>query len=268
MPHALKKFLRDFLLILVIVGLIVVLYANPLELYKRGGIGLLWAYFWRGGLGTAILWQGNAYLSNLPDRWASWIETPIKRLFLAIVVTVVYTCLAWVLIVWLVQVTDHGWDLISLIRDLEVRDFIAPLIITFFISIFMHGRAFLIGWKQTLIEAERLKKEQISARYEALKNQVNPHFLFNSLNVLAALVHKDADLAEQFIRRLAAVYRYILESRDREVVRLEEELDILKAYLFLMETRFGQGLQVDIRVPANAGGILRRSACKCWWKTP
>ena len=254
MPGALKLFIRDFVLITLLGGLIgIFIFANPAAIYERGGWGLIWAYCWRGGLGTAVLWQGNAYLSDIPERWAPWTEAPLRRLMLAVLIAVVYTCFAWVLIIWLLQVTSFGYDLLALLQHLEWRDFVTPLIITAFISIFMHGRAFLLAWKETLIEAERLKKEQVSARYEALKNQVNPHFLFNSLNVLAALVHKDADQAEQFIRQLSSVYRYILESRDKEVVPLEEELAILRAYLFLMEIRFGASLQTDIRLPEPTG---------------
>jgi LytS/YehU family sensor histidine kinase len=105
------------------------------------------------------------------------------------------------------------------------------------------------------MEAEKLKKEQAEARFEALKNQVNPHFLFNSLNVLTTLVHKDADQAEQFIRRLSTVYRYVLDSRDKEVVTLDEELKALEAFLFLMKTRFGDAFEARIEVPDRQGRV-------------
>jgi hypothetical protein len=257
MSTAVKKFIRDFFLIAAIGGAFILFaFANPVKLIERGGWALLWAYYWRGGVGTAVIWLGNAHLSNLPDRWVSWVEAPVKRLFIAIAITVVFTCTAWILIDWMFKVERHGWDISALVQSMTLDDFIPTLIITFLISIFMHGRAFLLNWKETLIEAERLKKEQISARYEALKSQVNPHFLFNSLNVLASLVHQDADRAEQFIRRLSAVYRYILESRDREVVPLAEELTTLRAYLFLMDTRFGASLQLDLRIPEPATGQI------------
>lgn len=255
MNSALRKFVRDFLIIGAIGGVSILLFmTNPASLYERGGIPLLWAYFWRGGVGMAVLWLGNAYLSVVPDKWISWVETPVKRLLAAIVITVVYTCIAWIIIDWLFMSRSRGMGLWAHLRDMTFSDFIPTLIITFFISIFMHGRAFLLNWKETLIEAERLKKEQISARYETLKSQVNPHFLFNNLNVLASLVHKDADQAEQFIQQLSAVYRYILESRDKEVAPLDEEIEILRAYLFLMDIRFGASLQTDIRIPETFQG--------------
>lgn len=250
------RFIREFLIIAATTGIVGVLISNPMHLYERGGWRLIWEYYWRGGVGVAILWQGNAYLSNLPDRWVNWVDTPVLRLVVSTVITIVYTVIAWVLIYWLFLTRGYGWNLFGVIRDMGLQDFIPTIIITLFISIFMHGRAFLIGWKNALVEAERLKKEQISARYEALKNQVNPHFLFNSLNVLSSLVHKDADQAEQFIRRLSTVYRYILESRDKEVVSLEEELEVLRAFLFMLDIRFGASLQTDVRLHETATGKI------------
>lgn len=256
MNETAKKFIRDFILIAAATGIVGVVLSNPMQLYERGGWRLIWEYYWRGGVGVAILWQGNAYLSNLPDRWINWMDTPVLRLAVSTVITVVYTVIAWILIYWMFLTRGYGWNLFGMIRDMELQDFIPTIIITFFISIFMHGRAFLIGWKNALVEAEKLKKEQISARYEALKNQVNPHFLFNSLNVLSSLVHKDADQAEQFIRRLSTVYRYILESRDKEVVSMEEELEVLQAFLFMLDIRFGASLQTDVRLPEHISGRI------------
>ncbi len=255
MNAAVKKFILDFVIIAAIGGIaILILFFNPAKLYERGGLALMWAYYWRAGVGMSVLWLGNAHLSELPSRWVSWVEAPVKRLLIAIAITVAFTCIAWVFLEWMFFSRKYGWDLLALLRDMTFRDFLPTLVITFLISIFMHGRSFLLNWKNTLVEAERLKKEQISARYETLKNQINPHFLFNSLNVLASLVHKDANQAEHFIRQLSTVYRYILESRDKELASLEEELQILRAYLFLMNIRFGESLQTDIRIPEPLEG--------------
>src|SRR5690606_24883504 len=80
------------------------------------------------------------------------------------------------------------------------------LVITFVISLFMHGKLFLANWRVTAIEAEKHQHESIRARYESLNNQVNPHFLFNSLNALTHLVYEDKEKAQMFIRQLSDVY--------------------------------------------------------------
>jgi LytS/YehU family sensor histidine kinase len=81
-----------------------------------------------------------------------------------------------------------------------------------------------------------------------LKNQVNPHFLFNSFNALSNLVYEDPDKAVKFIKQLSEVYRYVLDTRDREVVSLEEELRFLQSYIYLQKIRFAEKLTIDIQL--------------------
>ena len=98
------------------------------------------------------------------------------------------------------------------------------------------------------IQAEQLMKENALAQFEALKNQVSPHFLFNSLSILSSLVHVDANLSEKFIDQLSKAYRYILEQKDNETVSLKTELDFLNAYAFLLKIRFENKFDVKISV--------------------
>ncbi|QIP17966.1 histidine kinase [Spirosoma aureum] len=101
------------------------------------------------------------------------------------------------------------------------------------------------------VRAERLEKENIQAQFAALKSQVNPHFLFNSLSILSSLVHADADLSEKFIDQLSRAYRYILEQKDNERVLLKTELEFIQAYRFLLNIRFENKFDVVINVPES-----------------
>lgn len=103
--------------------------------------------------------------------------------------------------------------------------------------------------QQLQLRAERLEKEAVQAQFDALKNQVSPHFLFNSLSILSSLVEVDPKLSIQFINRLSKAYRYILEQRENERVSLRTELDFLAAYTFLLTIRFEGKLYVTIDVP-------------------
>ena len=94
----------------------------------------------------------------------------------------------------------------------------------------------------------KVQKENLQSQFEVLKQQVNPHFLFNSLNVLTSLIKADPDLAESFTERLSKVYRYVLENKEKDLVSLSTELEFLNAYLFLLEIRFMKKLMIDIRV--------------------
>lgn len=93
----------------------------------------------------------------------------------------------------------------------------------------------------------QLQKENLQSQFEVLKQQVNPHFLFNSLNVLTSLIKVDPDLAESFTERLSKVYRYVLENKDKDLVTLGTEMDFLKAYIFLLDIRFKNKVFIDIK---------------------
>ena len=99
------------------------------------------------------------------------------------------------------------------------------------------------------VRAERLEKENVQAQFAALKSQVNPHFLFNSLSILSSLVHADAELSEKFIDQLSRAYRYILEQKDNERVLLKTEIEFIQAYRFLLNIRFENKFDVVINVP-------------------
>jgi two-component system LytT family sensor kinase len=102
--------------------------------------------------------------------------------------------------------------------------------------------------KASILETEAVKQAQIRSELQGLRNQVNPHFLFNSLNTLMHIVEEDSDLAKRFLQRLSKVYRYILESRDAPLIPLRDELAFIKAYVFLQEERFRGNLRVEIVV--------------------
>jgi len=103
--------------------------------------------------------------------------------------------------------------------------------------------------KQIAIENEILKRENINAQHETLKQQVNPHFLFNSLNTLKSLIKQDASQAGDFIDELSSVYRYMLLHQDKKDVTIGEEIDFLKSYVYLLKIRFGSAINTEITLP-------------------
>ena len=93
-----------------------------------------------------------------------------------------------------------------------------------------------------------MKREQLALQYETLKNQINPHFLFNSLNAVTSLISTDPDKAILFVKKLSEVLRYVLEQKDHELITLDDELQFLEAFIFLQKIRFGDNLTVNINV--------------------
>ncbi len=103
-------------------------------------------------------------------------------------------------------------------------------------------------YKFTSLQAEQLKSITAQAEVQLIKNQINPHFLFNNLNVLSALILKDNKEANRFIEEFSKVYRYILSNHDKELVELKTELEFIKPYIFLLEKRFAEGLVIKVNI--------------------
>ena len=110
--------------------------------------------------------------------------------------------------------------------DANVGMFIGYLGVIIFI-----GQVYVFNhWKKERLTSEQLQKENFQAKFEALKNQIDPHFFFNNLSVLTRLVYKDQDLAAEYINQLSKIYRYILDKRDEILVTLQDELQFLDSY--------------------------------------
>jgi len=101
------------------------------------------------------------------------------------------------------------------------------------------------------IETLRNERKQLELQFEALKSQISPHYLFNSLNTISSLLFKDLPSAEQFIRRLAQTYQYILSTQDKKYVLLKDEVDFVQSYYYLLRIRFQQQLSVEINLPSG-----------------
>jgi two-component system, LytTR family, sensor kinase len=101
------------------------------------------------------------------------------------------------------------------------------------------------------IEIMQAERKQLELQFEALKGQISPHYLFNSLNTISSLIFKDLPSAEQFIRRLAQTYQYILATQHKKYVLLKDEVDFVQSYYYLLRIRFQQQLNVEINLPSN-----------------
>ncbi len=196
-----------------------------------------------------LLWKGNSELSNFLETKIDWFNQPVKSLAILSMGTIVYT----IGVVFLLM------QIYAYIADVNFGDsaltVYSATLITIVISLFMHGRAFLINWKQSALDAEKLKRESVTAQYESLKNQVNPHFLFNSLNALTGLVYEDRDKAAKFIKQLSDVYRYVLDTRHMEVVPIADEIKFLESYLYLQQIRFGDNLKINNELRSGSGNL-------------
>lgn len=123
-------------------------------------------------------------------------------------------------------------------------------------SILTAAYGFFTSWKAALVNQEKLKSEMLIYKYESLRNQINPHFMFNSLNVLSDLVYEDQKLAVKFIHQFSDIYRYVLDSREKELVPLADELAFIQKFIFLLKTRFEDKLIVTLEVEVNSDDLI------------
>lgn len=189
-----------------------------------------------------LFWKGNQYLVEFWNKRISWLEEPGKRFIVGFVSVLIYTPSIMYVLNFFFK------TFIGINADWSKTDILVSIGITFLITFFMFAKEFLSNWRKASLDAERIKREQMATKYESLKNQVNPHFLFNSLNALTNLVYEDQDQAANFIRQLSKVYRYVLDTQSKELVSLKTELAFLDSYVFLQKIRFDDKLKVEISV--------------------
>jgi len=196
------------------------------------------------------IWHGNRYLLfRLRPRF-SWLNQPVQKVFALIVSNIFYTIPISVglTVLWyaFARHSATDWDAIFKATALCV---ICVVFITH-----TYETVFLIrSWETDKLKGEKMERARVEAELEALKNQIDPHFIFNSLNTLSHLIENDSAKAKQFNDNLADVYRYILLNKERNLVLLKEELEFLDNYYSLITIRFGNALNVQI----DLDGTLR-----------
>nr|WP_315195940.1 histidine kinase [uncultured Flavobacterium sp.] len=135
----------------------------------------------------------------------------------------------------------YGYDDLLLRRALIIGLIFSILITTGFTA-----EQLLIKWNESKLEAVENKKQALQSELNALKLQLDPHFLFNNLSTLTSLIEENQITAVQYITNLSAVYRYVLSNRDKNMIVLKTELDFIKEYLFLYQIRYGASIVIDI----------------------
>ncbi|HNV31144.1 MAG TPA: histidine kinase [Cyclobacteriaceae bacterium] len=212
------------------------------------------AGYWLGylyfiGLAAAI-WQGNRYLLFRTRKRFTWFDKPIEKLVLLFMNNIFYTTpltIAW-LCMWYNLAGFEGikWDVILIVALVNV---ICVLFVTH-----VYETVFMVKEQQNeQVKTSELQRAKAEAELAALKNQIDPHFMFNSLNTLTHLIKVDASKALEFTENLAEVYRYILSQKDQTFVLLDDELDFTHKYTDLLHLRFGNALIIKKQFNGTAG---------------
>lgn len=198
-------------------------------------------------LGALMSVELNIFIARRLDRVLTWEYKPLLR----VVVQISILCL--VVLVASVLISSIYLAVVPLPTSFEVNLSSSRILranaFSILVSIIIGGIYLAIGFFHHLkiksLEAEQYKIAAAEAQIEALKAQLDPHFLFNSLNTLTELVEVNSSKSLDFLKSFSQVYRYVLQTREQESVTMQEELDFADSYLFLLKTRFGEALQVE-----------------------
>jgi two-component system LytT family sensor kinase len=194
-----------------------------------------------------IGWEMGRLTVQAIQRYNPGISRTRQRLYLLVVALLVLTNINSVLRIAINQLLAIGVYQFGLIDYVETTG-IQVVYVCVYIGLY-EGMYLIQQWRQIYQEKEELMKTEWQARLDSLKNQVNPHFLFNALNALSALIDESPAQASKFVDELSKVYRYMLQSNDRELTTLDAELGFIRAYAHLLQTRYGSGIMVQISVP-------------------
>jgi hypothetical protein len=155
-----------------------------------------------------------------------------------------------VFVIFLLRIVEdvliEGERFEAFIQNESSANYLVTIIITFFVTLAFHAFYFYKAYQENKVKEQKIIAGTASAQFESLKNQIDPHFLFNSLNVLSSLIEENPESAQKFTTSLSKVYRYVLEQKDKELVSVAEELKFAKTYMNLLKMRFENSITFEI----------------------
>lgn len=244
----LKKFI--FINVLLAITIVLLFMRGSLDSLQQFLIDLLWVF-----IICITQWSGILLVNHLINKKIKWIERPVLRTVVGIASNICYSVIALMSVQFVMIFIVYGkapaeaWQ--SVLQSMTVS-----LLISLIMSLVFTAIGFFQAWKGAQIDAEKLKTEMMAYKYESLRNQINPHFLFNSFNVLSDLVYADQAMAVKFIQQMSDLFRYVLDSRDKELVPLTEEVDFMRSYTYLLKTRFEDKLNIVVDLQAEPGEYI------------
>lgn len=244
--EVIKKAALNLLYINIIVSLFIFLIDGGEKTFEKYSVTFLIS-----GMYTFFIGLGNGFLNDYLDSKFSWTDETRKRTIAAIVGTLVMNIALVYFCSYLNFIAIQGKNPEKFFNG--EMNFINWFFINFaiMISAIGHARGFMAAWKNSTkkeVVEQKLIAKSANAQFESLKNQLDPHFLFNSLNVLDSLIEENPVQAQRFTNSMSKIYRYVLEQKDKELVSVEEEIDFAKTYCELLKTRFEDAVTFEFNI--------------------
>lgn len=199
-------------------------------------------------LAVSLITTANYIITRILDKILSWKRYKLLRFFTQVIVGLIISLLIingsyYILKNWYTD-APPDWQQLMLI-NIYASAIVIPFIALYF------GVKFLRAWNQSELETERLMKENTRSQMMSLRNHLDPHFLFNNLNILSSLMDYDIDLSKEYLNKFAEVYRTILKTELSDLISLDQEVKLINAYLYLIKVRWQDAVVVENKLEGN-----------------
>lgn len=233
------------------VGLGIIIFIVVKIILIAGGTPLSWDYnllfnFLCTILYSVILYGVNSFIFYRLYRGVSKDRIIVRKIILGFLLSFISSFLCIFLLRVFEEVVVEGETINEFIAAETLSNYYISIIITLIITFFVNAFYVYKKYQENRVKREKIIAGTASAQFESLKNQIDPHFLFNSLNVLSSLIEENPDNAQRFTTSLSKVYRYVLEQKDKELVSVEEELAFAKTYMNLLKMRFENSIFYEL----------------------
>ena len=218
-----------------ITAIVIVVEPGPVLYFSLGWFALI----------SFLLWIGNRILTKRLDKQLSWSRWGNVRFFTQLLSGLIYLLLLINGTYYAIKMPLTGTP--PSIEQLVVANVWGIIIFVPVFSIYF-SLHFLRHWRKSELEMERFQKENIRSQLDSLKNHLDPHFLFNNLNILASLIDKNKEASKEFVHKFAEVYRSILKSKAEDLILLDDEMKFIESYIFLIKMRFEENVTFNIEV--------------------
>ena len=214
-------------------------------LYSNNPLNLIFENIFFSTISTTLLWVGCRYIVLKIWIIFPWEKNPLKHLISEVLFISIYNLLA-VGIIFIIGFYYLTADAATKYSFIEI--YTSAVIVSLVITFIHEGVYLYLEWMKSNKRSQELEKESLLSQFETLKNQVNPHFLFNSFNTLITLIEEDKEAAVEYVQKLSDFFRTILQLRDKSIISIQEEFELIKTYSFLQMKRYGNNLVLNNNV--------------------
>lgn len=239
-----KSLIRGFVVSIVIAGFFICLeIVFGRKVHVNAALFREIGYYCLYGITLTLL---NGIFFDYLNHEIVWNKYKKFRIIIGVLGSIFLTIIGIFFLRFFIKVFLENSSLADFIQGENMKNYFISILITMVVSLFFHTLYFYKKSQENKVKEQKIIAGTASAKFESLKNQIDPHFLFNSLNVLSSLIEENPDNAQRFTSSLSKIYRYVLEQKDKELVSVEEELSFAKTYMNLLKMRFENSVFYEV----------------------